>query len=101
MLKRYLVHQQPHHFRQPDFCCGGFFLAAKTEPASAMLLLQHEGVGLVIASGCVVNNTLIETSFKDKRPQNRELVQGNINTDVVRLRLGFIARRHCVTVSVC
>ncbi|MEZ9856375.1 UbiA family prenyltransferase, partial [Vibrio breoganii] len=63
---------------------AGFFLAAKTEPANAMLLLTTlAGVGLVIASGCVVNNIFDrDIDQKMKRTQNRELVQGNINTDV-------------------
>ncbi|MDN3612198.1 heme o synthase [Vibrio ostreicida] len=63
---------------------AGFFLAAKTESASATLLLATlAGVGLVIASGCVVNNIFDrDIDQKMKRTQNRELAQGNINIDV-------------------
>lgn len=48
-----------------------------------LLLTTLAGVGLVIASGCVVNNIFDrDIDQKMKRTQNRELVQGNINTDV-------------------
>ncbi|NIY84665.1 UbiA family prenyltransferase [Vibrio hepatarius] len=40
-----------------SFCCVSFFLAAKSEPASLMLFLTTlASLGLVITSGCVVNN---------------------------------------------
>lgn len=62
---------------------AGFFLAAKSEPANFLLLLTTlVGVGLVIASGCVVNNIFDrDIDQKMKRTQNRELVMGNINID--------------------
>ncbi|MHC0522728.1 heme o synthase, partial [Vibrio harveyi] len=47
-----------------------------------LLLTTLVGVGLVIASGCVVNNIFDrDIDQKMKRTQNRELVMGNINID--------------------
>nr|OEF25697.1 protoheme IX farnesyltransferase [Vibrio cyclitrophicus 1F97] len=85
MLKKYLSITKPGIiFGNLISVAAGFFLAAKTEPASVMLLLTTlAGVGLVIASGCVVNNIFDrDIDQKMKRTRNRELVQGNINTDV-------------------
>ncbi|MCV5856698.1 UbiA family prenyltransferase, partial [Escherichia coli] len=54
------------------------------EPASLTLFLTTlAGVGLVIASGCVVNNIFDrDIDQKMARTQNRETVKGNINIDV-------------------
>lgn len=84
MLKRYLSITKPGIiFGNLISVAAGFFLAAKSEPASFLLLLTTlVGVGLVIASGCVVNNIFDrDIDQKMKRTQNRELVMGNINTD--------------------
>jgi heme o synthase len=62
---------------------AGFFLAAKTESASAGLLaLTLLGVALVIASGCVINNIFDrDIDSKMARTQKRLLVTGDINVD--------------------
>ncbi|MDC5840420.1 heme o synthase [Vibrio europaeus] len=85
MLKRYIS------ITKPGIIVGnlisvaaGFFLAAKTEPASFVLLaVTLLGVGLVIASGCVVNNIFDrDIDQKMARTQQRDLVKGTINIDV-------------------
>ncbi|MGF1741766.1 heme o synthase [Vibrio profundum] len=62
---------------------AGFFLAAKSEPASALLLLYTMfGVACVIASGCVVNNIFDrDIDYKMERTKQRELVQGVVSVD--------------------
>lgn len=62
---------------------AGFFLAAKSEPASALLLLYTMfGVACVIASGCVVNNIFDrDIDYKMERTKQRELVQGVVSID--------------------
>ncbi|WP_425628399.1 heme o synthase [Vibrio neptunius] len=85
MLKSYLSITKPGIiFGNLISVAAGFFLAAKTEHASLYLLLATlAGVGLVIASGCVVNNIFDrDIDQKMKRTQNRETVKGNINIDV-------------------
>lgn len=84
MLKSYLSITKPGIiFGNLISVAAGFFLAAKSEPANFLLLLTTlVGVGLVIASGCVVNNIFDrDIDQKMKRTQNRELVMGNINID--------------------
>lgn len=63
---------------------AGFFLAAKSEPASGWLLLTTmAGVACVIASGCVVNNIFDrDIDSKMSRTQHRPMVTGDINIDV-------------------
>lgn len=84
MLKRYLS------ITKPGIIIGnlisvaaGFFLAAKSEPASASLLLfTMLGVACVIASGCVVNNIFDrDIDYKMERTRKRALVQGVVNID--------------------
>ncbi len=85
MLKSYLSITKPGIiFGNLISVAAGFFLAAKTENVSvALLLATLAGVGLVIASGCVVNNIFDrDIDQKMKRTQNRELAKGNINIDV-------------------
>jgi protoheme IX farnesyltransferase len=62
---------------------AGFFLAAKTESADALLLLcTLVGVALVIASGCVINNIFDrDIDQKMSRTQQRLLVKGDIDVD--------------------
>ncbi|OEF28598.1 heme o synthase [Vibrio rumoiensis] len=62
---------------------AGFFLAAKSEPVSLLLLVcTMVGVAFVIASGCVVNNIFDrDIDLKMSRTKNRILVQGGINID--------------------
>ncbi|MDC0611992.1 heme o synthase [Vibrio sp.] len=62
---------------------AGFFLAAKSEPASALLLFYTlVGVALVIGSGCVINNIFDrDIDSRMARTQNRSLVIGDINVD--------------------
>ncbi|WP_273860313.1 heme o synthase [Photobacterium sp. GSS17] len=64
---------------------AGFFLAAKTEAASASLLAYTLlGVACVIASGCVVNNIFDrDIDSKMDRTRNRVLVQDGLNIDHV------------------
>ncbi|HDM8158464.1 TPA: protoheme IX farnesyltransferase [Vibrio harveyi] len=84
MLKSYLSITKPGIiFGNLISVAAGFFLAAKSEPANFLLLLTTlVGVGLVIASGCVVNNIFDrDIDQKMKRTQNRELVMGDINID--------------------
>lgn len=85
MLKSYLSITKPGIiFGNLISVAAGFFLAAKSEPASLTLFLTTlAGVGLVIASGCVVNNIFDrDIDQKMARTQNRETVKGNINIDV-------------------
>ncbi|AUI87960.1 protoheme IX farnesyltransferase [Vibrio azureus] len=85
MLKSYLSITKPGIiFGNLISVAAGFFLAAKTEAASFTLLLTVlAGVGLVIASGCVVNNIFDrDIDQKMKRTQRRDLVLGNINSDI-------------------
>ncbi|CAM3629435.1 Protoheme IX farnesyltransferase [Vibrio aerogenes CECT 7868] len=62
---------------------AGFFLAAKTEAATPLLLLYAmSGVALVIASGCVINNIFDrDIDRKMSRTRERLLVRGEINID--------------------
>ncbi|MDW6094561.1 heme o synthase [Vibrio rhizosphaerae] len=62
---------------------AGFFLAAKAESASSMLLLcTLAGVALIIASGCVINNIFDrDIDSKMARTSQRLLVRGEINVD--------------------
>ncbi|SHE31563.1 heme o synthase [Vibrio gazogenes] len=62
---------------------AGFFLAAKTESATSMLLLcTLAGVALIIASGCVINNIFDrDIDSKMARTSQRLLVRGEINVD--------------------
>ncbi|MBF9003435.1 heme o synthase [Vibrio nitrifigilis] len=62
---------------------AGFFLAAQSESASASLLLYTMlGVGMVIASGCVVNNIFDrDIDLKMARTCNRKLAKGEVNAD--------------------
>lgn len=62
---------------------AGFFLAAKSESASASLLLSTlVGVALVIASGCVINNIFDrDIDVKMARTERRLLAQGELNVD--------------------
>ena len=62
---------------------AGFFLAAKSESASApQLLLTLLGVALVIASGCVINNIFDrDIDSRMQRTQQRLLVKGEIRLD--------------------
>ncbi|MGY3571205.1 heme o synthase [Vibrio paucivorans] len=85
MLKSYVSITKPGIiFGNLISVAAGFFLAAKTESADFLLLLTTlVGVGLVIASGCVVNNIFDrDIDQKMKRTQHRELVMGDINIDV-------------------
>lgn len=85
MLKSYLSITKPGIiFGNLISVAAGFFLAAKSEPSSLTLFLTTlAGVGLVIASGCVVNNIFDrDIDQKMARTQNRETVKGNINIDV-------------------
>ncbi|USD43814.1 heme o synthase [Vibrio sp. SCSIO 43135] len=85
MLKSYVSITKPGIiFGNLISVAAGFFLAAKTESADFLLLLTTlVGVGLVIASGCVVNNIFDrDIDQKMKRTQYRELVMGDINIDV-------------------
>ncbi|WP_086982336.1 heme o synthase [Vibrio aphrogenes] len=75
---------------------AGYFLAAKSEPVTLALLgYTLLGVGLVIASGCVINNIFDrDIDLKMSRTQQRILVQGGIKVDhaflyaIVMLLLG-------------
>lgn len=62
---------------------AGYFLAAKSEPVTLALLgYTLLGVGLVIASGCVINNIFDrDIDLKMSRTQQRILVQGGIKVD--------------------
>lgn len=62
---------------------AGYFLAAKSEPATlSLLLFTMLGVALVIASGCVINNIFDrDIDFKMSRTQNRTMVKGGIKAD--------------------
>ncbi|ASA58060.1 heme o synthase [Vibrio gazogenes] len=62
---------------------AGFFLAAKSESATSMLLLcTLAGVALIIASGCVINNIFDrDIDSKMARTSQRLLVRGEINVD--------------------
>ncbi len=62
---------------------AGYFLAAKSESADVMLLLNTlAGVAMVIASGCVVNNIFDrDIDLKMDRTRGRLLAQGDINID--------------------
>jgi protoheme IX farnesyltransferase len=62
---------------------AGFFLAAKTESATPMLLFYTLiGMALVIASGCVINNIFDrDIDRKMARTRQRLLVQGGMNVD--------------------
>ncbi|MDW6004990.1 heme o synthase [Vibrio mangrovi] len=62
---------------------AGFFLAAKAESVTSMLLLYTlAGVALVIASGCVINNIFDrDIDSKMARTSQRLLVRGEINVD--------------------
>lgn len=62
---------------------AGFFLAAKAESATSMLLLcTLAGVALIIASGCVINNIFDrDIDSKMARTSERLLVRGEINVD--------------------
>ncbi|EMN7138472.1 protoheme IX farnesyltransferase [Vibrio parahaemolyticus] len=85
MLKSYLSITKPGIiFGNLISVAAGFFLAAKSEPASLTLFFTTlAGVGLVIASGCVVNNIFDrDIDQKMARTKNRETVKGNINIDV-------------------
>lgn len=75
MLKSYLSITKPGIiFGNLISVAAGFFLAAKSEPASLMLFLTTlAGVGLVIASGCVVNNIL--TAISTKRWRGHKIVR--------------------------
>jgi heme o synthase len=63
---------------------AGFFLAAKTEGGSwSLLFCTLVGVGLVIASGCVINNIHDrDIDLKMSRTRQRSLAQGTINVDL-------------------
>ncbi|WNJ97944.1 heme o synthase [Vibrio ruber] len=62
---------------------AGFFLAAKAESATSMLLLcTLAGVALIIASGCVINNIFDrDIDSRMARTSQRLLVRGEINVD--------------------
>ncbi|MGV3002662.1 heme o synthase [Vibrio sp.] len=84
MLKEYLS------ITKPGIIVGnlisvlaGYFLAAKSEPATlSLLLFTMLGVALVIASGCVINNIFDrDIDFKMSRTQNRTMVKGEIKVD--------------------
>ncbi len=84
MLKEYLS------ITKPGIIVGnlisvlaGYFLAAKSEPATlSLLLFTMLGVALVIASGCVINNIFDrDIDFKMSRTQNRTMVKGGIKVD--------------------
>lgn len=62
---------------------AGFFLAAQSEAANGMLLLNTLlGVAMVIASGCVVNNIFDrDIDRKMERTCNRVLAKGEVNPD--------------------
>ena len=73
MLKSYLSITKPGIiFGNLISVAAGFFLAAKTESVSvALLLATLTGVGLVIASGCVVNN-IFDRDIDQKMKLNEE-----------------------------
>ncbi|MHC6530071.1 heme o synthase [Vibrio proteolyticus] len=84
MLKSYVSLTKPGIiFGNLISVAAGFFLAAKSEPATGSLLaVTMVGVALVIASGCVVNNIFDrDIDFKMARTRNREMVQGKISID--------------------
>lgn len=58
---------------------GGFFLAAKGQVDSTVLLPTVSGISLVVASGCVFNNWIDrDLDRKMKRTRNRVLARGGI-----------------------
>ncbi|MFH0260702.1 heme o synthase [Vibrio barjaei] len=85
MLKNYLTITKPGIiFGNMVSTAAGFFLAAKSEHVDITLFFAAlVGVGLVIASGCVVNNIFDrDIDQKMERTKHRDLVQGCVNMDV-------------------
>lgn len=85
MLKNYLTITKPGIiFGNMVSTAAGFFLAAKSEHVDITLFFAAlVGVGLVIASGCVVNNIFDrDIDQKMERTKHRDLVQGYVNMDV-------------------
>ncbi|PCD86286.1 heme o synthase [Vibrio mediterranei] len=85
MLKNYLTITKPGIiFGNMVSTAAGFFLAAKSEHVDITLFFAAlVGVGLVIASGCVVNNIFDrDIDQKMERTKYRDLVQGYVNMDV-------------------
>ncbi|AYV20146.1 heme o synthase [Vibrio mediterranei] len=84
MLKNYLTITKPGIiFGNMVSTAAGFFLAAKSEHVDITLFFAAlVGVGLVIASGCVVNNIFDrDIDQKMERTKHRDLVQGYVNMD--------------------
>ncbi|NOH31277.1 heme o synthase [Vibrio mediterranei] len=85
MLKNYLTITKPGIiFGNMVSTAAGFFLAAKSEHVDITLFFAAlVGVGLVIASGCVVNNIFDrDIDQKMERTKHRDLVLGYVNMDV-------------------
>lgn len=85
MLKNYLTITKPGIiFGNMVSTAAGFFLAAKSEHVDITLFFAAlVGVGLVIASGCVVNNIFDrDIDQKMERTKHRDLAQGYVNMDV-------------------
>lgn len=84
MLKSYVSLTKPGIiFGNLISVAAGFFLAAKSEPATwSLLAMAMVGVALVIASGCVVNNVYDrDIDTKMARTRNREMVRGVVGLD--------------------
>jgi len=84
MLKNYVVITKPGIITGNLISTSaGFFLAAKSEPASVFLFFNTlVSVALVIGSGCVINNIFDrDIDKKMSRTKNRPLVVGDINVD--------------------
>jgi protoheme IX farnesyltransferase len=82
VIKKYFLVTKPGIiFGNLITAAGGFFLAAKGQIDTAVLLPTLSGICLVVASGCVFNNCIDKNmDRKMVRTRNRVLAQGRMST---------------------